>query len=676
MLSQQAVHNWFRATITLSTVLLALLFHPLPSIAKGQTPRGNGYVASPLTSASRRFIPGQRLIYRLALESTSSSDLRVILAGQVKKNDEAIKAPGGLTHQFEFRVRGDLIVTTLANDGKHVFVAYRWQQPEVQLITNGQVAAKEASLIRAELDQEIFATLNQQGRIVSVRLAPSVSRLSRGVAQTMLALTQFVVPNQATAEKRRWESTEDDSQGTYTARYECLPIVNQTVPAERSNFITVRKVKVSYLPPAQQSKLGDFVVRQQIIPQGEWLANYDPQQGNLVSLEGFDGAIVTVGGKPIIDSKISLRMSLKEKKKLASRVLASLCRDQSARFSTVVAVPLSVTESEHESESKIHATELGSATLNSLLAELAQAEAHTEKADSHLGLYLKFKALIYLHPEVSTELGQMLVKANPQSLSINMLADALGAIGHPQAQSALCAALQARRADVAALRVLIPTLGALKQPTQQSEAILRTLVAHATNEEISSTAQLALGAMARNLARTVPARSHKIVDWIIQQQALTGSEESLKLMLWTLGNAGAKRALPTIKGFVHHPSSGVRAAAISALRFIESDPVNQLITEALRKDPEEEVRLEAAVALSFREVNAAIITAQKQAFQQEKNLNVRLAVLRNLGAAREYFPDIQMLIEEVASKETAKELREAATELLGAHPANKKDASQ
>ena len=51
-----------------------------------------------------------------------------------------------------------------------------------------------------------------------------------------------------------------------------------------------------------------------------------------------------------------------------------------------------------EYESSIQRNELGDATLESLLVDLVNSEASVNQTGEETPLYLKFKALVYLHP--------------------------------------------------------------------------------------------------------------------------------------------------------------------------------------------------------------------------------------------------------------------------------------
>src|SRR5262249_26008418 len=153
-------------------------------------------------------------------------------------------------------------------------------------------------------------------------------------------------------------------------------------------------------------------------------------------------------------------------------------------------------------------------TADSLLAELARAEAGAKKALSETTLYLKLRALVYLHPEVSARLGKRLAGASPKGAALRVLPQALASSGRPEAQAALAAVVRARRKDGAALAELLPALGRARTPTQATEDVLFEL-AEGSREEVRSTAQLALGTVAHGLTSSQPERADRIVRWAL-----------------------------------------------------------------------------------------------------------------------------------------------------------------
>lgn len=106
----------------------------------------------------------------------------------------------------------------------------------------------------------------------------------------------------------------------------------------------------------------------------------------------------------------------------------------------------------------------------------------------------------------------------------------------------------------------------------------------------------------------------------------------------------------------------------SALRWIQDSQVDTLLTKALYNDPDDGVRLEAAVALGFREMNPATFLTQKQAFLLDKAVKVRLAALKNLWQAHEAFPEVRQLVKQAAQNDVSKDVQEAAANIVKMYP--------
>jgi hypothetical protein len=373
-----------------------------------------------------------------------------------------------------------------------------------------------------------------------------------------------------------------------------------------------------------------------------------------------------MAGKTVARAQTNLFMEFLKKEALSAEELAALCEASAARNMVARAVPLSATISKQEREAIIQRSELGQETLESLVAQLAQAESNGKSRDTPL--YLKFKALAYLHPETSSSLGKLLYTAHPQSLTMRILVDALSAAGHAQAQEALVNVIRARPSDSPALLTLVKGLGSVESPTMLAENTLRDLAANAPDWDVAATAQLALGTMARNLADTSPERSGKIVERVVSEINSSPSEDRTRLLLLVLGNAGSIQALPTITRFVADPAPAVRSTAVLALRWIESGKADTLLTKALSSDPDPAVRLEATFALSFREPTPYTFQAQKRAFLEDQAVMVRLAALENLWNVHKSFPEVRRLVKQSAAHDPSKEVRKAAAEIMAMYP--------
>ena len=533
-----------------------------------------------------------------------------------------------------------------------IFVSYSLPNSAVKIISSGQEAVEQGQLIQEDLKQEIFATLNSQGKVISVSFDPNVSSIAQNFARTILGITQFVTPS-SNRNASNWETQEDDPNGKYIARYQ-------------SGWGKFEKTKLRYLESvdSKNKKPNASEVKTIIKPEGKLTANFNLKDGYLTSLKGTESQKIIISEKNVGQVKTDLDMTYVSQTILNPTQLTKLQNAKNKRNQTTQSIALSATPSEAETETKIQRQELGDATLESLLADLKQAEASSDENQNNTPLYLKLKALVYLQPETSETLGKLLVTADAQSLTMQILSGALSAVGNSQAQTALANTIKTRSQDWDALYVLIPSLGSVNNPNNEAEDILNKLAFNSQDERIASTAQLALGTVAYNLTQTSPNRTNKIVKQFVQKLSREKSEEKIIQYLLVLGNTGSANAFDTIVSFTKADSAKIRSAATSALRLIDNKQVDDVITKILTKDADDSVRLEAATILGYREINPETFKIQKQSFTSEKSVTVRLALLRNLWQVREQFPEAIKIVKQAAQNDSSTEVKEAAASII------------
>jgi HEAT repeat protein len=322
--------------------------------------------------------------------------------------------------------------------------------------------------------------------------------------------------------------------------------------------------------------------------------------------------------------------------------------------------------SKEKEQTIIQRSELGQATLESLLYDLKNTEEAGKRSDTTL--YLKFKALVYLHPEKSTTLGVLLISAPPNSLTMRIISEALGNVGHLQAQEALVTAIRARLEEPAAVLKLLKSLGSADLPTRLAEETMRKLATGYPDWNISATATLSLGVMARKLVKTSPERSDRIIQWAISELNSSTTVNRKRLFILVLGNSGVVQALPAITKYVSDPSPGVRSSAASALRLIDSKKADELLTRFLLFDPAEKVRLEAVFAFSLRKFTPTVFDLHKQAFLEDRAEIVRLAALENIWNVHENFPEARRIVKQAADNDPSEEVRKAAKYIMAMYP--------
>jgi hypothetical protein len=484
---------------------------------------------------------------------------------------------------------------------------------------------------------------------------------SQSFGRTLLSLTQFVFPDDPDARTDQWESSEEGPSGQYVARYEPEAGASGDKP-----FATFHKKKLYYTSPREESDANKL--SQVIAPAGELVTRFDTADGYLLSVDGSESEVTSIAGKTVARSETTLTLTYKSRQTLSYIALQELRNEKSERERTGRWLALYFKRSKEEMESSIAATELGKETEESLLAQLADAESAGAANSDHTDLFLKFKALVQLHPESCQKLGSVLAKADTNGVSMKLLAKALNAVGSPEAQNALADAIRARGEDWPALSKLIPMLAFAGPPTEIAENTVKEIADHCANSDIARTAKLSLGTMARNLEKVSPERSASLTDSIMKSLDLSASPDDKRLYLLVLGNAGSTRALPVISRFLSDPSPALRAAAVSALRLCDSSSADDLLAKALASDADPAVRNQAAFSLSYRRMNPSTFEVQRKVFEGDKDESLRLSVLNNLWKARLAFPEVVQIVKRASATDASKEVRQAATRLLAALP--------
>lgn len=650
---------------TLLSVLLLLSILWTTNLSRGQDAPPLKPIG-PIASSPYQWIVGESTTYRLSYSSSSSSDFR-ILFGDIKSPEAKGKEkPPGMAFSFETTVRGELDRTVLGEKGEGYLVAFRMRNLLVTLIANKYTDIQQAEAIRSELEKEVFVVITPQGMIRAVWMDPAMGDLAKSFTRVILALTQFVFPIGHSQEKSRWELQEEDPSGQYLATYQICR--DEDTKVTKTSGKSYCKKKKRYLEYPPKGKTGPVEVSKTIVPKGKFVANFDFATGGLSSMRGSESQTILVQNKKVGEVTNNFQMELARKEILKASDVAALKNQFFGREKMTQAVSLFVIPSEEEVEASIHRKQLGDATLESLLAELERAESGAATNLDTTALYLKFKSLIYLHPESCETLGKVLSRAGAKSLTMILLPKALSTIGHTQAQAALVKAIKAHSRDVNTLFGLINSLATVSKPTKQAKEALEKLAFKSEDLEIRAMAQLALGAQARRIATISPERVAKIVDRFIGELKHSSSPNMTKQLLLALGNAGSARALPEISQLTTSPSPDLRATALHALRFIDSAQAETILIKALSSDEDSSVRLAAANALGYKEMTDASLKAHKQIFLKDSNVTVRLKVLENLWKAHKAFPEIRNLVKKAASEDSSEEVRKAAKNMLTQYP--------
>jgi HEAT repeats len=608
------------------------------------------------------FIPGRTLIYHIKYTSDSSTNLGALFRGNESPGAEKSPSADTSSNSYHTDVDGTLIATVMEEKAEGAIVSYRLTDANLSVTGNGPIFVW-TDKVKADLSKAMFVQLSQQGRVLSVRFDNEVNPASQTFGRTLLGIIQFVLPDPRGEDLGQWDSQEDDQAGQYAAHY-ALNDAAARSPADPAGILAFKKVKTKYAEEKQNRRFRTMAIKRLIEPGAGFSAEFNLRAGRLSSFEGTEVEDVIQAGKKIAHTVDDVRLEYLKEETAAPAELSLLIEDYTER--STAAVQLSTKPPEELRERAIETNTLGDSTLASLLTELTAAEKSQGKSNT-TQLYLKLKALFYLHPETCEPFRKLLTTAPTSSVTMNLVTEALTAAGNPQAQQVLVGVLRARSDDEAMFSKLSSLLAQTKSPTQEAENFLSEAAFKEPETNTVKTAQITIGTMAWNIGNSDPQRAQRIVERLIEHLGSSSDPNVSWRLLSAIGNAGSTEAIPTIKKFLNDPSPDLRGGAAYALRWIDSDEADDLLSATLVSDSEASVRLEALSALSYRDMNAKILDAQKRAFLSDKAENVRFAALKNLWEARAAYTEVVGVVKQAATTDASEVIRKAASDMIASY---------
>jgi len=108
----------------------------------------------------------------------------------------------------------------------------------------------------------------------------------------------------------------------------------------------------------------------------------------------------------------------------------------------------------------------------------------------------------------------------------------------------------------------------------------------------------------------------------------------------------------------------LRVAAMSTLCRCDPEKAEDWLAYSLKSDPDESVRLQAALEFQGREMTAASFAVQKEAVSTDNSAEVRLTLLSNLWQAQNDFPEARQILKRASLNDNSKDVRQAAARFL------------
>lgn len=597
------------------------------------------------TDSIQLLAPGDQRLYEFTYENASETDLQPLFAQDTSAQPTA--HPPGAPRQLHVFAGGRLRVVCLEKQQDTTIVGFSFSRLVIGLEKENMLAEQEAEKVRSDLQQRLFALVSPRGNIEKVWLDPYIEDLSENYARALLSLLQVVVPPDGWRAQGEWTVEEEDLNGRFMAVY----VVEKNVESKNDPAVfSIKKIKKEYL--ADLAQAGPMQTR--IIPKGHTVIRMDAKKGTILSLEGEENQQVWVKEKVVSNSFTQFRFDLLESGKSAPAEWESYLESWKLAGLNATPVSLAFNLSAEEAERMIQREALKDATLTDLQQSLNQLAKEGKTSD--LDLYLQFKALIFMQPEVCDTLADWLMESPAASLSMNTVPHALAEIGHQEAQTALTKVLKARKEEKAVLSTLVEVTSLIDQPNEEViDAILSVSQETTLPPEVRENALLSLGRLANSLLVNDPDRAEELVAYLEKGLSDASGMTDQLLYITALGNTGHDRLPSVLEPYLLlEAPPWISAAACSALRLVKDKKADEVLLQIL-DDPRGEVKKSAIRTIGSRPPYGESFTALQHIVLNQQESSIRLLALDVLWRQREVYPEQlqQLLITLANSPDTA-----------------------
>jgi HEAT repeat protein len=237
-----------------------------------------------------------------------------------------------------------------------------------------------------------------------------------------------------------------------------------------------------------------------------------------------------------------------------------------------------------------------------------------------------------------------------------ILSGAAGAAGTPALQNVLVDVARAGQLPLERRSCAVVALVQVAGPDNQAaQGLLALLLDPATDPQLAKASLYMLGAFAGK-----PGADPALFQQLLALESRAASEGSLQHFLTALGNVGNNSILPTIQRYLEHSDANLRAAALDALRRLESPEAFAILSQHATSDPAPKVRAEALGSLSQQPGELALPLLASAL--NDASVAVRKAAVQALGGREE--PQAIALLTQARDQDPAASVRSLAGKLL------------
>jgi HEAT repeat protein len=513
--------------------------------------------------------------------------------------------------------------------------------------STGQVKPGDlGASIKDELTRPFKVRMSRDGRVVTVAMDPQTNSLAQGIVRTLLGALQFVEPPGPNPSWKQWSVEESDMNGVYKAGYQQVA---------QGQF---RKSKLEYQHLEAASRMGDANAHAKVASKITILRR---ASGVIEHVES-DEIISVPFGDSSFKTTSHVKLELTGLGRGALAVMDARRLVESPLFSA--APEVKTTQSELQRKRDL----VAGATFEQLASDLSKLSPSKENFSQRWNVTQRMSALFELDPG-SIGAAASRVKGGASENDKEMLLAALSDANLPEAQTALADLAHDPGVDTPTRSASATHLGLLKNPTPETLARLQNMANNESDPEVKGAATLALGGASRASREADPGSGEKDTspDLLLQKLGSAQTPAERRLYIDALGNSGDPRGLPAIQGALTDPDPTLRAAAVSALRFMPGPEIDGLIVATLTRDPEQLVRSAALSTLRSRPASDVLTAGAVAALKIEPFAGLRVELIQVLLRFMQV-PGVHETLEWVAKNDASPEVKAAAQTALSPTP--------
>jgi len=568
---------------------------------------------------------------------------RFLTSSRISLGDKA------LLYDFDFSAHARVIAVDVTSNAASFFL----------VLENAQFASRvpgsqaEFDRLSGHLKQPYFFDL--KGGLVSLVSVPQdLHPLATAVFRSFSASLQFAAHGQ---EPSTFTATECDTTGRYVAKY-----------TPSSDPFVWQKQKQKYLGillGAQEAKEAKEVAPKIVTSRAE--IRLSPE-GRPIEVSMTDELDMASAQAPLhSNTVVSLQA---DSVQVSARQVGELVALRGKLVNVAANAPF---ESAADRKS-LDDAKIDGATFDRVLAKFEHmARARTgqkttdletkraelkKQTDAESKLFVALGALFRAQPDT---ISQAVNKIKAQSVASDVLIDALGSAGTPEAQKVLLSLVKDRGAEKLVRGRAMLSLSRTENPTPESVQALLGLV---SDEQVGTQALYGIGNCARVFTRDGKlANAQELGGFLLHRLDAAKSEMKLIEALRAIANSGFAPAVEKIKPYLKDVREQVRVDAVAALALMADPAVDGILVERLTLDSAKKVRLAALEAIGGRAPNDVLASGLRQNLEAD-DPHVRFRAVEIIIRWLPQRGELRDAVERVAQNDAEAQIRDLAKAAL------------